>query len=298
MVAGIISKAKSTLRSGLCCIWSSSRKTASTIKRMSVHVERFTGRVTEYARFRERYEASIILPLLKEWCGLLPEWTIADIAAGTGMLSDVFLANGNRVIAVEPNAEMREVCTQLHEGAPQLAIVNGTAEVTGLPDASVQMVAVGRALHWFDLDAAMREFRRVLKPGGWVAVIAFGRMDTGTQANIAYENLFRPYTGGKDGTRASYPVYRQLEEVFAEGEFYQAEIPGVMELGWVELRGFTLSLSHSPLPESAEFGRFEIELRRFFDQYERNGKVTLATRYWINAGRFGAPTSEASDDAS
>lgn len=144
----------------------------------------------------------------------------------------------------------------------------------------------------------MREFRRVLRPGGWVAVIAFGRMETGSQENIAYENLFRPYTASKEGTRASYAVYRQLEGVFAQGEFRQVEIPGVMKLGWVELRGLTLSLSHSPLAESDEFGPFEIELRRFFDQYESNGKVTLATRYWINAGRFEAQTPEASGEVS
>jgi len=264
---------------------------------MSVHVERFNGRAEEYARFRKRYDPSIILPLLREWCGLLPEWTVADIAAGTGMLSDVLLANGNRVIAIEPNAKMREVCTQLHEGDLQLAIMNGTAESTGLSGASVEMVTVGRALHWFDFNAAMREFRRVLRPGGWVAVIAFGRMDTESQENIAYENLFRPYTGSREGTSASHAVYRKLERAFEGGEFHQVQIPGVMKLGWVELRGLTLSLSYSPLPESDEFGPFEVELRRFFDQYERNGGVTLATSYWINAGRFGVQTSEASGEA-
>ena len=152
MVAGIISKQRPLFGVGFVA-FGDMPQTRSTIKWMSIHVERFSGRVEEYARFRERYDPSIILPLLNEWCGLLPEWTIADIAAGTGMLSDVFLANGNRVLAVEPNAEMRGACRELHEGEPQLEIMNGTAEATGLPDASVQMVAVGRALHWLDLYA-------------------------------------------------------------------------------------------------------------------------------------------------
>ncbi|WP_144312456.1 hypothetical protein [Terriglobus saanensis] len=67
---------------------------------MSVHVERFSGRVAEYAQYRERYDPFVALPLLEKWCGLVPDWTVADIAAGTGTLSDVFLANGHRVIAV------------------------------------------------------------------------------------------------------------------------------------------------------------------------------------------------------
>ena len=130
-------------------------------------VKRFDGRAADYDLYRERYDTAEILAPLRDWCGLTPEWLIADIGAGTGMLSDVFLANGNRVIAIEPNAEMRAACAQLHPGEARLEIREGTAEATGLADASVDMVCSGRALHWFDLEAAMREFRRVVRPGGW-----------------------------------------------------------------------------------------------------------------------------------
>src|SRR5215469_10954297 len=117
---------------------------------MEKNIRRFDGRVVEYARYRERYAPEVLLPRLREWCGLTPEWTVADVGAGTGMLSDVFLENGNRVVAVEPNVEMREMCIGLHEGASWFEVVNGTAEATGLADSSVEMVAVGRAFHWFD----------------------------------------------------------------------------------------------------------------------------------------------------
>ena len=73
-------------------------------------VRRFDGKVTDYARHRERYSHEILLPILRSHCGLTSKWVVADIGAGTGMLSDVFLANGNHTIAVEPNAEMREMC--------------------------------------------------------------------------------------------------------------------------------------------------------------------------------------------
>src|SRR5437660_12780723 len=87
---------------------------------MSDNTQRFTDRAEDYERYRERYPATQILDHLRTWCGLSPKWTVADIGAGTGMLAEVFLENGNRVIAIEPNAHMREACAQLERRWPAL----------------------------------------------------------------------------------------------------------------------------------------------------------------------------------
>jgi SAM-dependent methyltransferase len=250
------------------------------------NAEKFTGRVAAYVAYRERYDPEVVLPVLREWCGLEPDWLIADIGAGTGMLSDVFLANGNRVLAIEPNAEMREACLDLHPGNAALTIIDGTAETTGLPDVSVDVVAVGRALHWFDLDATLPEFRRILKPNGWVVVLAFGRSKDGREENLAFEDFLRPYTKEGEGTRVTYGVYERLKDHFPGGEFHNKQIPGEMSLDWPSLRGLTLSLSHAPLPGAPEFAPFEASLTRYFEKYQQDGKITLTTRYWINAARF------------
>jgi ubiquinone/menaquinone biosynthesis C-methylase UbiE len=253
---------------------------------VSLHTERFTGREAVYAEYRERYDPAIVLPLLRDWCGLSPHWIVADIGAGTGMLSDVFLANGNPVIAVEPNMGMRTTCADLHAANPLLTILDGTAEATGLEDASVDMVSVGRALHWFDIESAMQEFRRILKPGGWVAIVAFGRSKEGREENEAFEDLLRPYTTDGTGTHATYGVYKRLKDLFPSGELRHMQILGEMQLDWPSLRGLTLSLSHAPLPEAPNFAAFDSALADYFDHFQNAGKVTLATGYWINAGRL------------
>ena len=253
---------------------------------MGKNVRRFDGRVAEYARYRERYTPEILLPLLREWCGLTPEWTVADIGAGTGMLSDVFLTNGNRVLAVEPNAEMREMCSSLHEGCSRLEIVDGTAEDTELGTSSVDMVSAGRAMHWFDADRAMAEFGRILKPGGWVAIVAFGRTETGREENEAFEQLLRERAIDHANSHTGYEVYRRIEDYFGGG-FHHAEICGTMSLDWSKLRGMTMSLSHAPRMEDPKYPQVEQALRAYFDHYAADGEVTLQTRYWINAGRFG-----------
>jgi hypothetical protein len=99
---------------------------------LSNPAERFTGRVESYRRFRPGYPAEIV-DLLRRGCELTADSLIADIAAGTGLLAEVFLAAGFSVTAVEPNEEMRAACAVLQGKFPKLRMTPGTAESTGLP---------------------------------------------------------------------------------------------------------------------------------------------------------------------
>ncbi|MGB9147005.1 MAG: class I SAM-dependent methyltransferase, partial [Acidobacteriaceae bacterium] len=74
--------------------------------------ERFTGRVESYRRYRPGYPAEIV-EVLRGECELGGKAQIADVAAGTGLLTEVFLAAGFAVTAVEPNDEMRAACASL-----------------------------------------------------------------------------------------------------------------------------------------------------------------------------------------
>jgi len=252
---------------------------------MTDHTSRFTGKAGDYARYRERYSPALVLPLLREWCGLAPEWTIADIGAGTGLVADMFCANGNPVIAVEPNAEMRAACVSLHSTDERLIVRDGSAEATGLPDASVEMIAVGRALHWFNLEPALREFRRILKPQGWVTILASGRTEEGREENRAYVDFLYSSAGRAKANESCLGVYRQLARLFP-GAFHHTEVDGEMDVDWEGLLGLTLSFSHAPRLDSPGFSEFEAALRRYFDRYARDGRITWTTRTWISAGKF------------
>ena len=75
-------------------------------------ISRFTSRVENYAKFRPTYP-SVILELLKTQCGLTETSIVADVGSGTGILSEMFLINGNTVFGVEPNAQMRSTAENL-----------------------------------------------------------------------------------------------------------------------------------------------------------------------------------------
>lgn len=93
---------------------------------------------------------------------------VVDLAAGTGKLTRDLLSRFDRVIAIEPLAEMR---THLARTAPLAHALEGTAEHMPLPDAAVDAIFVAQAFHWFDGPAALDEIARVLKAGGGLSLL-------------------------------------------------------------------------------------------------------------------------------
>src|SRR5262249_33606929 len=153
---------------------------------------------------------------------------------GTGMVAEIFLDNGNRVVAVEPNPDMlgilRTAFVPPDPRGERLLIVSETAEATTLEDASVDLIAIGRAFHWFDKERALTEFRRILRPGGWVTLVAADRdresKDPAFAEQIrAYEDMLAKHGTDYVLVRSGYRTYEKMERFF-DGELHQAQVHG------------------------------------------------------------------------
>lgn len=125
----------------------------------------FGSVATGYAARRPSYPADSVAHLVGEGGGARH---VLDVGAGTGLLTEVVLAAGHEVVAVDPSPEMLAQLTSRLPGVPALA---GTAESVPLADAAVDAVVAGQAAHWFDVVPAAAEFRRVLRPGGVVGLV-------------------------------------------------------------------------------------------------------------------------------
>lgn len=252
---------------------------------MSETQDRFTGRVADYERYRTRYPAQVI-DILSERCGLTREAQVADIGAGTGMLSELFLEYGNSVVAIEPNDEMRAGSERLAQAWPGLLVKRGTAEATGLEDASVDYVVAGRAFHWFDPEPAKLEFKRILRPGGWVVLVTNSRVRDDSPQSLDYETLLREHGIDYKENRERYEIAPKINTFFAGGEMFRKEISGEQRLTLEDLIGLTQSLSVSPLPGDPRYPGMQKALDEFFSKWEREGTVVITTLCRMACGRF------------
>ena len=152
----------------------------------------FARSVEAYERGRPGYPAAALEPL-----ALAPGFTVLDLAAGSGKLTRPLLESGATVIAVEPVAEMRAALP------PTAHALDGTAEAIPLADASVDLVTVAQAFHWFDGDTALAEIHRVLRPAGRLALL-WNRRVKEAPVNEAIDAMLVPYREGvptHDGDR-------------------------------------------------------------------------------------------------
>ncbi|MBA2363352.1 MAG: class I SAM-dependent methyltransferase [Chloroflexia bacterium] len=252
---------------------------------MSDPTQRFSARVDDYIKYRPYYPQAVI-HLLQQQCGMTPAWTIADIGSGPGNLTRLFLDNGNRVFGIEPNREMREAGERLLGGHPGFTSIDGTAEATGLPDGSAELVAAGQAFHWFDLDRASREFRRILRPPRWVVLVWNERRIAGTPFLEAYERLLVAY-----GTDYAQVRHRDaadataLERFFGPGGYGRASFENVQRFDLEGLRGRLLSSSYAPMAGQPGHPEMLVELHGIFDEYQEGGVVGFEYDTTVYYGR-------------
>ena len=246
--------------------------------------ERFTSRVADYVRFRPDYPAALPAWLHAE-CGVAPDWRVADIGAGTGISSRMFLQAGHAVAAVEPNAAMREAALAWLGADPKFTATGGTAEATGLADASVDLVSAAQAFHWFDQQAIRPEWQRILRPGGLVAVYWNSRRLTGTPFLEGYEALLQEYGTDYSSVSERYDDDAHMRRWFGAGFRAMARFPHAQRLDFDALRGRLLSSSYAPQAGHPRHQAMLDSLRALFDAAAVDGHVDFAYDTRIFVGR-------------
>src|SRR5262245_51679315 len=155
------------------------------------NAERFSGRVSDYVRYRPGYPDDVVGLIAREW-DLPASPLAADVGSGPGISAEVFLRHGWRVIGVEPNEQMRAAAEARLSGE-RFTSINGCAENTSLEQESVDVVIAAQAFHWFDVPAARQEFSRILKPPARV-VLLWNTLRTDTPFLSDYEELLQRYS--------------------------------------------------------------------------------------------------------
>ncbi|QPC45378.1 class I SAM-dependent methyltransferase [Kaustia mangrovi] len=220
--------------------------------------DHFSSRATDYAAYRPTYP-----PALVDWlAGLAGHHDLAlDCGCGTGQLSAMLADRFARVVAVDASAE------QIANAKPhdRVEYRQAPADRTGLADRSADLVTVAQAAHWFDLDAFYAEVRRVLKPGGPLALVTYGVIETDGEAGAVlsrfYHDVIAPYwpperrhveTGYRE---MAFPFREETAPSFAMTAMWTVdELVGYVDT-WSAVRNAEAKIGRAPVE------RFAADLR-------------------------------------
>src|SRR5437764_911443 len=131
----------------------------------------WTGKASSYNRVRPTPPPAL-LDLLTQLIGMPHPALVVDVGSGTGLSTAIWGERAERVIGIEPNADMRKEATHNVEDHPYAAHIEyreGLAHQTGLPDGCADIVTAAQAFHWMEPTATLAEIARILRPGGLFA---------------------------------------------------------------------------------------------------------------------------------
>jgi len=229
--------------------------------------ERFTERAGDYAIGRPSYPDASIDALFESF----PDpshLTVIDLGAGTGISSRLLAARGAQVIAVEPNAAMAAKSERIANLRWQIA----TAERTGLPSASADIVAAFQAFHWFEHPATIAEMLRLLRPGGRAAVI-YNERDERDPFTAAYGAIVRRYaTEDTEQLRANARAAFEHDRAWAA--LHAVTAGHAHRLDRAGLHARVRSTSYLP-HDGAVRAQLHTDVDALYDEYAVNGIVTM-----------------------
>ncbi|MBQ9121421.1 MAG: methyltransferase domain-containing protein [Clostridia bacterium] len=222
----------------------------------------FAGKAQNYLDYRPTYPQ----PAIDLIFSLTKSPVLADIGSGTGKLSQLLVRRVNTLYAIEPNMQMRQTAEHLLSHNQNYVSIAASAEHTTLSDASVDIITVAEAYHWFDNEEAKAEFRRILKSNGYV-VLLWNRFGGDR------------YDAEKEAINAKYrqPSASTYEEraisLFGVGNYQSAEFDNSMLQTYEEFLGGWSSASYIPREGTDGYVDFTKKVADLFHRHAKNGLI-------------------------
>jgi SAM-dependent methyltransferase len=199
---------------------------------------------------------------------------VADFGSGTGILTRLLLQSGADVIGVEPNDGMRAAAELALAGDPCFRSVKGCAEASTLASGSVDLWVAGQAFHWFDVAGARGEALRVLRPGGFAALLWNEHPSAGSPFLADYEALVRRHAPEYEEVVGSRADETRMHEFFG-GPMEMATFPNQQRFTSEGLRGRLMSSSYAPEAGDPQHEALLAGLRQVFERHAHAGTVVF-----------------------
>lgn len=243
----------------------------------------FSTKVDDYVASRPDY-APTLFDELASVCPPTEPTLVADVGAGTGLLTRDLLRRGYAVVAVEPNPHMRAAADVYCGGHSRYRSVEGCAEAMPLAAASVNLITAAQAFHWFEVEKARAECLRVLRPDGQVALIWDDRV-LEDPLHLALDAVFAEFGGAKRAALVAHESREGVRVFFGSAAVRERRWPHGHVLTEAGLLSLVFSRSYVPArdtPAGKEVARLT---RDIFPRFAANGTVTVRYHTTLMMGR-------------
>ena len=247
--------------------------------------DKFNHLADIYEKYRPSYPEEYIKDVIAK-CHLDSKSLVADIGAGTGILTRQLLHHNLKVVGVEPNSDMRRILKNL-EANKNFRTIEGTAEHTNLEDNSIDLIVVAQAFHWFDKEKFKKECKRILKPNGNVWIL-WNQLDEKQDVVKEQKRVDDIYTKRFQEVNGILDANKKEEKIkgFFKDNIYEAKaVDNPLENDKEKFIGSNLSKSYSLKKEDMNYDNYIKAFGEVFDKYSKNGKIMIPNKTYGYLGK-------------
>lgn len=240
-----------------------------------------------YEKYRQEYPKCYIDEILKK-SKVNEKSIIADIGAGTGILTKQLLDENKNVIAVEPNDDMREQLILKLKEYSNCEIINATAEDTKIEDNSIELITVGQAFQWFDVEKFKKECTRILKKEGKIALV-WNTPNIENEIVRKMKNIDKKYCSDYDEQKEITKKAKReisINKFFEDGEYESKVIKNDYKFNLEEFIGYNLTKSCSLRKDDEKFEEYKRCFEKLFNEYNKDGIITVANDMYGYLGKI------------
>ena len=245
----------------------------------------YSTKAEKYAMYRWDYSSSAIEAII-ERTQMSSISRIADLGAGTGILTRHFVTNTQKIYAIEPNFELRQILIRNLGVSPFIKIIEGSAEATNLPNNSVDIIMVAQAIHWFDPEPARREMIRILVDDGWLVLLRNYGTSTNSERDEAERCLMTEEFGADFTVVNEHLKEKPVHYYFGNDDFHTFVFPFTFQQDWTGFIGSLTTASFMPDEDHPQYPKLETEARKIFDQYSNHGQWQVNGETELIIGRL------------
>ncbi len=248
-------------------------------------INKFNKMQNDYSKYRPNYSNEAIEYILSLQ-SINDDFTIADIGAGTGKLSLPFVKRGLKLYGIEPNKDMYEKLLENMKEYSNFSGILGYSENTYLDNKSIDLIVVGQAFHWFNVDEFKEECRRILKNENCYIAILYNNGDYTKDVINKIHELSREYCPEYRGSSGGLYNNEDIFNNFFDNGYARIVFKNDYKLTLDQFIGLNFSASYAPKENEENHDIYLSKLEEVFNTYQEDGCLTMPNNTILRIGKI------------